>query len=68
MPSERLLLVQKCQKALNNNSSRHEVGIFWVPEHSGVRGNEIADDLARGGFILGGSLDLSRPWETLDEI
>jgi len=50
MPSERLLLFQKCEKAMNNNSIRHAVGLFWVPEHAGVRGNEIADD---GGSVLG---------------
>jgi len=25
------------------------VGLFWVPGHAGVRANEIADKLARGG-------------------
>jgi ribonuclease HI len=41
-------LVQQCQKALNDISARHTVGLYWVPGHAGVSGNEIADDLARG--------------------
>jgi ribonuclease HI len=42
-------LVRKCQKALNDISTYHSVGLFWVPGHSGIRGNEIADELAREG-------------------
>jgi ribonuclease HI len=42
-------LVQQCQQALNNISAQHVVGLFWVPGHAGVRGNEIADRLARSG-------------------
>ena len=45
-------LVYQCQKALNDISSRHAVGLFWVPGHAGIRGNEIADGLARGGSAL----------------
>jgi len=30
-------------------STRHAVGLYWVPGHAGVRGNEIADRLARDG-------------------
>jgi ribonuclease HI len=46
-------LVLQCQKALNDISAWHAVGLYWVPGHAGVRGNEIADELARGGSVLG---------------
>jgi hypothetical protein len=42
-------LVRQCQQVLNDISTRHVVGLFWVPGHAGVRGNEIADTLARSG-------------------
>jgi len=42
-------LVRQCQRALDDISTHHSVGLFWVPGHSGVRGNEIADELARKG-------------------
>jgi ribonuclease HI len=42
-------LVHQCQKALNDISARHVVGLYWVPRHAGVWGNEIADGLARDG-------------------
>jgi len=46
-------LVRQCPEALNDISARHVVGLYWAPGHAGVRGNEIADVLARGGSALG---------------
>ena len=45
-------LVRQCQKALNDISARHAVGLFWVPGHAGLRGNEVADEIARDGSVL----------------
>jgi ribonuclease HI len=42
-------LVQKCQRALDNISTYHSVGLFLVPRHSGISGNKITDELARDG-------------------
>ena len=38
---------------LNDISTRHAVRLYWVPGRAGGRGNEIADELARGGCVLG---------------
>jgi hypothetical protein len=46
-------LVRQCQEALNDISTRHAVGLYWVPGHAGVRGNETADRLARSGLASG---------------
>jgi ribonuclease HI len=35
-------LVRQCQQALNDISTWHAMGLYWVPGHAGVRGNEIA--------------------------
>ena len=40
------------QQALNDISARQAVELYWVPGHAGVRGNEIADELARDGSAL----------------
>ena len=44
-------LVRECQKALNDISTSTTVGLYWVPGHTGVRGNEIADKLTRDGSV-----------------
>jgi hypothetical protein len=44
-------LVWQCQRALNDISTYHCVGLFWVPGHSVIRGNKIADELAREGSV-----------------
>jgi len=45
-------LTQQCQKALNDISTEHVVGLYWVPEHAGVQGNEITDKLTRDGSTV----------------
>ena len=42
-------LVHQCQQALNDICARHTVRLYWFPGHAGMRGNEIADRLARSG-------------------
>jgi len=44
-------LVQKCQKALNDISTEHTVGLYWIPGHAGVLGNEVANKLARDSSV-----------------
>jgi hypothetical protein len=44
-----ILLVQQFQKAMTDVPAHNSLGLFWVFGHSGIRGNEIADELAKGG-------------------
>jgi hypothetical protein len=41
--------------------------LYWVPGHAGVRGNEIADELARDGSLLE-FIGPEPAWESLDRI
>lgn len=42
-------LVLECRQALYTLSNHNYVKILWVPSHSGVLGNSIADGLAKSG-------------------
>jgi ribonuclease HI len=44
-------LVQQCRQALNNISTQHAVGLYWVSGHATLRGNEITNELARSGSV-----------------
>ena len=44
-------LVRQDQKTLIDISTRNTVGLYCVPGHAGLRGNEIADELTRDGSI-----------------
>jgi hypothetical protein len=40
-------LVWQCQTALNDISNHHTVGLFWVPRHSEICGNETVGEITR---------------------
>jgi hypothetical protein len=41
-------LVQRRQKALNDISTHHAVGLYWVSGHAGLQVNETVDGLTSG--------------------
>ena len=41
------ILAWECIKALNQLSETNNVALIWVPGHSGIKGNEKADQLAK---------------------
>ena len=51
MPLRIISALSSFGKALNDISTLHAVGLYWVPRHAGVRGNKIADELARDGCL-----------------
>ena len=44
-------LVWQCQNMLNDISTRHSVGLYWVPGHAGVWGSGIANKLTRDSCV-----------------
>lgn len=42
-------LVKECKEYLNEVGQTNKITIVWVPGHSGVEGNELADEMARTG-------------------
>jgi ribonuclease HI len=44
-------LVRHCQKLLNVISTRHTVGLYWVPGHAELRRYEIVDKLTKDGSV-----------------
>ena len=52
---------------MNDISARHAVGMFRVPAHAGVQGNELADKLARDSSVLK-FVGPEPAWESLDRI
>ena len=41
------MLVWECFEALNKLAEDNQVTILWIPGHRGIKGNEIADRLAK---------------------
>lgn len=53
-------MIKTCLNALNNLGARNDIILGWIPGHSSLDGNEIADNLAnKGGAKLG--VDLRTP-------
>lgn len=54
-------LVLDCKSDLNQLATNNRVKIIWIPGHSGLEGNEVADELARQGSA-------ATPWGPLPSL
>ena len=60
-------LVQQCQKALNDISTWHAVGLYWGPAHTGYK--EMKMPTSSQEMVLFKSLlDMSQLWESRGRI
>lgn len=46
-------IVKMCNESLNALGSVNRVSLAWMPNHSGVEGNEETDRLAKLGSVTG---------------
>ena len=63
--------VRDCIRALNELGLRNSVRVLWIPGHSGHRGNEVADSLARSGTllrVLGPRPIIPLPWAEVNQL